>query len=186
MALCDLETFLSPRRRSCQTWRHKISFRVTWDIIFTTTEETTKRCEVRVTFFESKWMFAPDLVRFSQCALKILCTRTVGMGNQTLFIWPQLLLPLMPQEHLPVNGLSFIYFLWHFLQNSVCNASAYCLHQGSRNNLSDPHELVQTLVKVLVGSCLRTFVLCLMIQFVSHTYKECDLNVSTAETTKKC
>lgn len=81
---------------------------------------------------------------------------------------------------------SFIYFLWHFLQNSVCNASAYCLHQGSRNNLSDPHELVQTLVKVLVGSCLRTFVLCLMIQFVSHTYKECDLNVSTAGTTKKC
>lgn len=81
---------------------------------------------------------------------------------------------------------SFIYFLWHFLQNSVCNASAYCLHQGSRNNLSDPHELVQTHVKVLVGSCLRTFVLCLMIKFVTHTYKEWDLNVSTAETAKKC
>lgn len=81
---------------------------------------------------------------------------------------------------------SFIYFLWHFLQNSVCNASSYCLHQGSQNNLSDPQELVQTNVKVLVGSCLPMFVLCLMIQFVSHTYKDCDLNMSTAETTKKC
>lgn len=104
-----LKHFLSPRRHLCQTWRHKISFRVSWDIMFTTTEETTKRCEVRVTFFESKRMFAPDLVRFSKCALKILRMRTVGMGNQTSFIWPQLLLALMPQEHLPVNGLSFIF-----------------------------------------------------------------------------
>lgn len=144
MALCDLETFLSPRRRLCQTWRHKISFRVTWDIIFTTTEETTKQCEVRVTFFESKWMFAPDLVRFSQCALKILCTRTVGMGNQTLFIWPQLLLPLMPQEHLPVNGLSFIFcgisykilFAMHLL--TVCIREVeiiYLTHMNSCRHL---------------------------------------------------